>query len=193
MLQPWQSSCGRCSIWIQTTLNHMPLNLMWMASPGALSAPLQSKGSLPSCIQQSGSRAPWRPGTKHTQAGNSFAELLCSVYILSCRNRTFEVKQMYSLQRFVEYDSALLLYERIYSFKQNFVQILVRYSILMQDGIFKVTKDFLLPSPSFLFLHIAHPKPSIIPSLTLWVCLTVKSFLLITKELSCPFFIFSFL
>lgn len=63
VLQPWQSSCGRCSIWIQTTLNHMPLNLMWMASPGALSAPLQSKGSLPSCIQQSGSRAPWRPGT----------------------------------------------------------------------------------------------------------------------------------
>lgn len=28
VLQPWQSFCGGWSIWIQTTLNHFPLNLM---------------------------------------------------------------------------------------------------------------------------------------------------------------------
>lgn len=112
VLQPWQISCGRWSIWIQTTLNHIPLNLMCMGFPGALSAPFQSTGSLPSCIQQSGSRAPWRPDIKHTQAANSFVELLCSVYILSHRNRTVEVKQMYNLQRF--WNRTLLLYERTY-------------------------------------------------------------------------------
>lgn len=32
--------------------------------------------------------------------------------------------------------------------------------LFMQDGIFKVAKDFLLLSLSFLFLHIAHPKLS---------------------------------
>lgn len=99
--------------------NPMPLNLMCMGFPGALSAPSQSTGSLPSCIEQSGSRAPWRPDTKHTQAANSLAELLCSVYILSHRNRTVEVRQMYNLQRF--WNTTLLLYERTYSFKQNFV------------------------------------------------------------------------
>lgn len=83
--------------------------------PGALCAPFQSTGSLPSCIQQSGRRAPWRPDTKHTQAANSFAELLCSVDILSHRNRTVEVKQMYNFQRF--WNTTLLLYERTYGFK----------------------------------------------------------------------------
>lgn len=90
-----------------------------LAFPGALSAPFQSTGSLPSCIQQCGSRAPWRSDTKHTQAANSCAELLCSVDILSHRNRTVEVKKMYNLQRF--WNTTLLLYERTYSFKQDFV------------------------------------------------------------------------
>lgn len=150
--------------------------LMWIAFHNAVSAPFQSTSPLPSWIQQAGSIVPRRPGTKHIQASNSFAELLshiCTVYILSLRNMTAEAKQVYNLQRFLN-TTVLCSHMKKHTALNSLSWFFIGVLFGIQDGIFKVTKDTLLPSPSSLVSYIAHPKPSIISSLILWVCLTVE-------------------
>ena len=125
-----------------------------MAFHDASSAPCRSTGSLPSWIQQSGSIAPWRPDTKHIQASNSFAELLscvCTVYILSLRNRTVEAKQMYNLQRFLNTTLLCSYMKKHTVVNRTFVLVLLRCFILDIGWNLQSSQRF---SSSFSFLPV---------------------------------------